>query len=189
MLFWHQSDYAESEFQCFHGFSSGNEIYNLILRLLCSLLSLVFYSSKRCLFDSSNMTCLYGHPVDMDTFYGSFSVHVLTGLCCTMSFNGLFLVRRANGANERERMFFSLIGRRKKGQKPFFQAPFFLEICFAAFLWNSDGLVFLPRAVLNHFGLLKDTSTVPPILKSSRVMTMLGESISFYFFIVWLQIN
>jgi len=61
-------------------------------------------------------------------------------------------------------MFLSLNGRRKKGQKPFFNAPFFLEICFATFLWNSDGVVFLPRAVLNHFPLLKDTknSATPP---------------------------
>jgi len=60
------------------------EIYNLTLRLLRSLLSLVFYSSKRCLFDSSNMARLYGHPVDMDTFYGPSRVYVLTGLCCAI---------------------------------------------------------------------------------------------------------
>lgn len=53
------------------------EMYNLTL-LMSSLISLVFHSDKRCVFDFNNMTPL------IPTLSMALSVSVLTGFDCTL---------------------------------------------------------------------------------------------------------
>lgn len=117
-LFWHQSRYAESDFSVSMDLVWGMmafwrlEIYNLTLRIMSSLISSVFYSTKRCLFDFNNMTRLirtrrwYGH-------FRSFNVRI----------NGVLLYQTVKWCKcTREDLpFFKWEPRRKKGQKPVFR--------------------------------------------------------------------
>ena len=146
------------------------EMYNLTLRIMSSLISSVFYSIKRCLFDFNCMTRLirtrrwHGH-------FRSFSVRI----------NGVLLYQTVKWCKcTREDLPFFMWEPRRKNR--FLGKLFFLDIWFATFLWNSDGVVFFSNS--GHFlVLLKETSRVPPLLNSLRVLKMLEESISVSYFL------